>query len=401
MFTDIDLSDEKEVSNDNNAPKSPDESKKEKSFFYNHVIKPFKKNPMTCASIVLIFLSTLLLFVLLVGGRTRSVYLSKFVFKDPIKLITKKNELTFTLYGHCVDDQCTQPNMLNDFDKMPSSSEITNNDSTGSNGSTSSRKVKRIDVGGIANGATKSAGNAVNNAGQTATNAGQSVGNTVNNAGQSAGNAVNNAGQSAGNAVNDAGQAAGNVTQKAGDIAQDAGQKVVDAANDVIKEATGLLNSLVQAFENFKPKHPTANFSGFISIPYLIALLSNICSLILLYFHFPTPATLFLLASTILNGLALFFDLLVFVWVFDLISVIPGIGSQYTGPGIHLAAWSAAFLGIASIMLGGRLYYKICCGGFSRDAYKAVKKQMSKGIKKLRKPKVNEEEEQKQLQDKV
>jgi hypothetical protein len=130
MFTDIDLSENKEMSDDNSAPKSPE--KNEKSFLYRHVIKPFKKNPMTCTSIVLIFLSTLLLFVLLVGGRTRSVYLSKFTFKDPIKFITQKNEITFTLYGHCVDDKCTQPNMLNDFDKLPSSSEITSKDDSSS-----------------------------------------------------------------------------------------------------------------------------------------------------------------------------------------------------------------------------------------------------------------------------
>ncbi|CAG8469065.1 6581_t:CDS:2 [Dentiscutata erythropus] len=108
---------------------------------------------------------------------------------------------------------------------------------------------------------------------------------------------------------------------------------------------------LLSAFDNFKPRSPTANVSGFFTIPYLIALIFNVISLPLLYFHFTIIAALLILISSLLNFIAYFFDLLLFVWVFDLISIIPGIGSQNTGPGIYLATMSVSFLTVATILL--------------------------------------------------
>jgi len=368
MFTDVDLSDEKAMSNNQkNTTDAEDHnddatSNGKKSFWQTRVIIPFKRNPLKFLSIAFISLSTLLLFILLVGGKSRSVYLSKFSFKEPIKFITNKSELTFTLYGHCVDDQCTKPEMVHNFDKMPSASEITS--------SSSGNKKKRIDVGGIANNAGQTIGNTANNAGQT-------IGNTANNAGQNIGNAAGDAGQTIGNAAGDAGQAIGEVGSKAGDIAE-----------DVIKAAPGLLKALLGAFENFKPKNPTSHFSGLISVPYVIAILCNIGSLVLLFLHLPILAALFLLIAAFFNILALIFDMLVFVWVFQLVSVIPGVGTQHTGPGIHLAIWSAIFLVIATILM--------CCGCCG-SAFKGAKKT----INKAKKSKISEQEKQRQIMDRV
>ncbi|CAG8432713.1 5695_t:CDS:2 [Diversispora eburnea] len=61
----------------------------------------------------------------------------RFTFDEPIKYITKKNAITFTLYGYCIDDQCSTPSMLHSFDKIPSSSEIS---------SSSNDNKKRLDV---------------------------------------------------------------------------------------------------------------------------------------------------------------------------------------------------------------------------------------------------------------
>ena len=92
------------------------EPQKKKSLFHQKVVRPIKKNPLISVSAILIALSTLLLSVLLIAG-SGSVYLSKFVFDDPIRFITKKSSITFTLYGHCVDDKCTKPSMVYRFDQ--------------------------------------------------------------------------------------------------------------------------------------------------------------------------------------------------------------------------------------------------------------------------------------------
>ncbi|RIB18246.1 hypothetical protein C2G38_2245896 [Gigaspora rosea] len=129
------------------------------------------------------------------------------------------------------------------------------------------------------------------------------------------------------------------------------GSAVSDAANTAANTATNTAGKLLRAFDNFKPKSPTANVSGFFSIPYLIALIFNVISLSLLYFHFTIIAALLIVTSFLLNIIAWFFDFLLFVWVFDLISIIPGIGSQNTGPAIYLAGMSASFLTVAAILL--------------------------------------------------
>ncbi|CAJ0749883.1 19228_t:CDS:2, partial [Entrophospora sp. SA101] len=60
-------------------------------------------------------------------------------------------------------------------------------------------------------------------------------------------------------------------------------------------------------------------------------------------------ALLFL--STFFVALSLTFDMLLFVWVFKAVALIPGLGQQKTGSGIHLAAWSLIFLTVATILM--------------------------------------------------
>ncbi|RIB07034.1 hypothetical protein C2G38_2215581 [Gigaspora rosea] len=257
------------------------------AFFRSHVVWPSKEYSLIFSSYMLILLSILLLLILLLGS-SKTIYLSKFTFDDLIKFITKKNDITFTLYGYCVDNSCTTPSLVNNFDKLPSSSEIT--------GKSSNQNHLDIPIPSIPTPSIPNVPSSV----------------------EPAVSAVSSA--------------------------------VTDAANTAANTA-GDIAALLSAFDNFKPRSPTANVSGFFTIPYLIALIFNVISLPLLYFHFTIIAALLILTSSLLNFIACFFDLLLFVWVFDLISIIPGIGSQNTGPGIYLATMSVSFLTVATILL--------------------------------------------------
>ena len=86
------------------------------SFFRSHIIWPSKEYPLIFTSVILILLSILLLIILLLGS-SKTIYLSKFTFEVLIKLITKKNNITFSLYGYCLDNSCTTPSLVNNFDK--------------------------------------------------------------------------------------------------------------------------------------------------------------------------------------------------------------------------------------------------------------------------------------------
>ncbi|CAG8452247.1 15434_t:CDS:2 [Dentiscutata heterogama] len=265
------------------------------SFFRSHIVRPSKEYSLIFTSVILILLSILLLIILLLGS-SKTIYLSKFTFEAPIKLITKKNDITFSLYGYCLDNSCTTPSLVNNFDKLPSSSEIT--------GKYLNKKRLDIPILSIPTPSIPGVEPAVS--------------------------AISSA------VINAANTAANTATNTAGEIAA---------------VAPGLLSKLLSAFDNFKPRSSTVNFSRFFSIPYLIALIFNVISLPLLYFHFTIIAGLLILTSFLLNIIACFFDLLLFVWVFDLISIIPGIGSQITSPDIYLATMSASFLTVAAILL--------------------------------------------------
>jgi hypothetical protein len=75
-----------------------------------------KANPFPPKVQFCIFMSTLFLLVLLLGS-FKSVYLSSFIFDDKVRALTGKNELSFTLYGYCVDDKCSASSLFNGFDK--------------------------------------------------------------------------------------------------------------------------------------------------------------------------------------------------------------------------------------------------------------------------------------------
>ncbi|CAG8740068.1 13830_t:CDS:2 [Gigaspora rosea] len=175
------------------------------TFFYNHVVRPSKETPLIFSSVILILLSILLLFILLIGS-SKSIYLSKFTFDAPIKFITNKNEITFTLYGHCVDDSCTSPSLFNNFDKLPSSSEITGKSS----------KQKRLDI-------------------PTPSIPTPSIPNVP--------------------------SSVAPVVSTVGGAVTDAANTAANTAGDIAAKAPGLLNDLLSAFDNFKPKSPTANIA--------------------------------------------------------------------------------------------------------------------------------------------
>ncbi|RHZ77403.1 hypothetical protein Glove_180g126 [Diversispora epigaea] len=307
--------------NNNNNENQNNGKSKIKSFLKTHVLIPFQEEPAIWVAMFSIFFSTFLLLILLMGG-SKSIYLSRFTFEEPIKYITKKNEITFTLYGYCIDDQCSVPSMLHSFDQMPSSSEI----------SSSNNNKKRLDVPDVVEDTTTGVTDTV-----TDTTTG--------------------------------------VTDTVTDTTTEVTDTVTDTAKDIIDKAPQLLEGLKDSLDSFTPKIPSVNISGFISLPYLFAMLLNMIALFLLYFDIFTPAILIILISTILNLLGLIFNLLLFVWVFELIALMPGIGDHVTGPGIHMEAWSFLFLTIATITLIGK---------FGKNIISVTCKCVSRGIRNIK-----------------
>ncbi|CAG8454739.1 24683_t:CDS:2 [Cetraspora pellucida] len=272
------------------------------AFFHSYIVRPSKETPLIFYSVILIILSILLLFVLLI---------------------------TFTLYGHCVDDECTTPSLINNFDKVPSSSEIKDK---------SSKNQKRLDIPNIPTPSIPAP------------------------------------------SVPDVSSSAGPAVSAVSGAVNDAANTAVNTAEDIAAKAQELLSKLLSSFDNFKPKSPTANISGFFSIPYLLAFIISIISLPFLYFRLTIIAAFLIITSSLLNAIACIFDLLLFVWVFDLISIIPGIGSQHTGPAIYLAIMSAALLSVAGIFL---------CIGSCCNAVRST----GKCIRNLKSSKVNDAEQ--------
>jgi len=120
---------------------------------------------------------------------------------------------------------------------------------------------------------------------------------------------------------------------------------------------------MLDDIKNFKPQVSTVNFVGLFSIPYLIALLINIIMFPLLYFNFNILVIVLLFLSAFFVALSLIFDILLFVWVFQAIALIPGLGQQKTGSGIHLAVWSLIFLTAATILMIIGVCNKMCISG--------------------------------------
>src|SRR3954462_8859944 len=93
---------------------------------WNHrVVQPICIDPPKSISMVLLAASILCLTFLLLGGVVfPGIFLAKFDFADRIRFVTHKNSITFSLYGHCVDEVCMQPSFFNKFDQMPNSDDI-------------------------------------------------------------------------------------------------------------------------------------------------------------------------------------------------------------------------------------------------------------------------------------
>jgi len=284
-----------------------------KNFTKNHIIAPFKKNPIISSAIYLIALSTLFLFILLVGS-PQSVYLSKFTFDEPIQAIINKQKISFSLYSYCVDNVCSDPSFKHDFDQIPSVEEIV--------GDIGNILNKRLDI----------------------------------------------------DVPTDIGDKAGDVVDKVGEVGKDIGGKVGDVADEVVKKAKEILPSMLDGIKNFKPQVPTVNFIGLFSVPYLVAFLINIIMFVLLYFGLNIFVIILLLLSAFFNALSLIFDTLLFVWVFQVIALIPGFGQQHTGPGIHLAVWSLIFLITATILI----MINVCCGRIKKSPNDEKNQETSK-----------------------
>ncbi|CAJ0757982.1 3001_t:CDS:2 [Entrophospora sp. SA101] len=250
-----------------------------KKFTKNHIIKPYKKNPIITSAIYLIILSSLLLFILLVGS-LQSVYLSRFVFDEPIQTLIKKQQISFTLYSYCLDNVCSDPSFIHNFDQIPSVEEIVE----GIESKFTKRFIDPNQVGGT-------------------------VGDTVENG-----------------------------VDKAKEFGSNAGDTVSNTAGDVINKINELSPTMLD----------------------IIALL---------------------FLSTFFVALSLTFDMLLFVWVFKAVALIPGLGQQKTGSGIHLAAWSLIFLTVATILMMIGVCNKMCISGI---------------VKKLRRNKLSPSDEKNQ-----
>jgi hypothetical protein len=326
-----------------------------KRFCRQRIWEPAKKNPLNTISLLFIIAATICLFFLLLGGVVfKDIYLSRFDFEEPIRFVTKHNSVTFHLYGHCVDDLCTKPTMLNTFDEMPTKTEITNSSSKEKRDFPSipapsipapSIPAPSIPAPSIQNPTIPTPTISIPSPSLPSPT---QIGKDINDTAHKVGDAVGDAAGKAGTAIGDTANGLKNSTEK--------------FAKDMIDKAQKLLPELLSAFDGFKPKNPVGNFAGFFSIPYLIALIFNIVTLALLYFDFPTLATFTAVASLILTFLAWLFDMILFIWVFELIALIPGIGDQHNGPGIRLASAALICMAFGTGFLLVRVYFKCCCG---------------------------------------
>ncbi|CAG8658694.1 4716_t:CDS:2 [Gigaspora margarita] len=178
------------------------------TYVVSHIVRPSKEYSLIFSSVILILLSILLLLILLLGS-SKTIYLSKFPFDESIKYITKKKDIAFTLYSYCLDNSCTTPSLLNNFDKLLSFSEITDK--------SSNQKCLDIPISSIP---TPSIPNVLSS--------------------------VKAAVSAVSSAVIDASNTAANTA--------------ANTAREIAVAAPGLLSELLSAFDNFKPRSPTANF---------------------------------------------------------------------------------------------------------------------------------------------
>jgi hypothetical protein len=132
---------------------------------------------------------------------------------------------------------------------------------------------------------------------------------------------------------------------------QDDGRKSSGGGfDDVVEFAKNLFAQFLEAMQNFKPQIDTSRFAAFFSLPYVLAALLIIIALVLLRLGFLTIATFVVIGAAVLNAIGFVFNLILFVWVFDLVFLIPGIGSRTNGASIYFAGISSVSLVSAAIL---------------------------------------------------
>lgn len=81
----------------------------------NH-LRDFYRDKLRVSIAIFVFLSLIFLIATLIGSINGSVFLSKFTFSEPVTKILRRNSITFTLMGFCIDDSCTHQ-VSHNFDK--------------------------------------------------------------------------------------------------------------------------------------------------------------------------------------------------------------------------------------------------------------------------------------------
>ncbi|GES80711.1 hypothetical protein GLOIN_2v1838529 [Rhizophagus clarus] len=170
----------------------------------------------------------------------------------------------------------------------------------------------------------------------------------------------NEIGSSIGNAAQNVGNSLNNATTDAGNTIQNVTDTAVGEIDKIRREA---LNTLLSAFDNFVPKAPTYDKSGWIARPIIIASIFNLMALILLLITnsnnkiYCYLTTLFiLLVSFTFNLVSFIITFSLFSLVFNVIGTFPGIDGNHTGPAIILSGCSCLFLLVSLSLIS--FYFK-------------------------------------------
>ena len=82
----------------------------------SNLLRDTYRDKLRVSIIIFVFLSLIFLITMLIGSINGSVFLSKFIFSEHVNKILRRNSITFTLLGFCIDDSCTQQ-VSHNFDK--------------------------------------------------------------------------------------------------------------------------------------------------------------------------------------------------------------------------------------------------------------------------------------------
>ena len=79
----------------------------------SNLLRDTYRDKLRVSIIIFVFLSLIFLITTLIGSINGSIFLSKFTFSEPVNKILRRNSITFTLLGFCIDTQQVSHN----FDK--------------------------------------------------------------------------------------------------------------------------------------------------------------------------------------------------------------------------------------------------------------------------------------------